>query len=222
MKTSRSQLERPVALPGPYDGYFSFPAAKGGYSGVGVYVDTRKCTPLKAEEGLTGSIQPKPPLSVDERISLPSNYPDPDDFDFWPDDDGSVPQSFETIKLDFEGRAVLLDFGLFVLVNVYCPALTSESRIAFKINFHRLLEKRVEALMREGREVIVLGDINIAAKLLDYGEGSLASKQQGFYESPVRSWFNDWLEPNGPMVDAVRKFHEGREGMYTCECAPFR
>ncbi|KAG8995597.1 Class II abasic (AP) endonuclease [Tulasnella sp. JGI-2019a] len=216
MKISRSQLDQTVALPGPFDGFFSFPVAKGGYSGVAVYSNSRTCTVLKAEEGLTGAIQPKPPLAPSERISASANYPDPDDFDFYPEDDGVTPSSFESIRIDQEGRALLVDYGLFVLVNVYCPAETSESRLPFKVNFHRLLEKRVDALIKEGREVIVVGDINVAATPLDHGEGSLASRQVGFWERPARAWFKAWLNPEGPMIDAIREFHPDREGMYTC------
>ncbi|KAG8971002.1 Class II abasic (AP) endonuclease [Tulasnella sp. 425] len=215
MKITRTALERPTALPGPYYGFFSFPVSKGGYSGVAVYADSRTAIPIKAEEGLTGILQPKPPLSEEERISSASSYPDSDDFNFFPEEDGSTPPDFATAEIDFEGRALVVDFGLFVLINVYCPAETSDSRLSFKMNFHRLLEKRVRSLIAEGREVIVVGDINIAATPLDHGEGSLASRQVGFYEHPPRAWYKSLLEPDGPMIDAVRKCHPGREGMYT-------
>ncbi|KAG9049085.1 Class II abasic (AP) endonuclease [Tulasnella sp. UAMH 9824] len=215
MKITRTALERPTALPGPYDGFFSFPLSKGGYSGVAVYADSRVAIPIKAEEGLTGMLQPKPPLSPEERVSSASSYPDPDHFEFFPEEDGSTPPDFATAGLDYEGRALVVDFGLFVLVNVYCPAETSDSRLSFKMNFHRLLEKRVRSLIAEGREVILVGDINIAATPLDHGEGSLASRQIGFYDHPPRAWYQSFLEPDGPMVDAVRKCHPAREGMYT-------
>lgn len=215
MKITRTALERPTALPEPYYGFFSFPVSKGGYSGVAVYTDSRTAIPIKAEEGLTGILQPKPPLSEEERVSSASLYPDPDDFNFFPEEDGSTPPDFATSGIDFEGRALVVDFGLFVLINVYCPAETSDSRLSFKMNFHRLLEKRVRSLIAEGREVIIVGDINIAATPLDHGEGSLASRQVGFYEHPPRAWYKSLLEPDGPMIDAVRKYHPGREGMYT-------
>ncbi|KAG8947017.1 Class II abasic (AP) endonuclease, partial [Tulasnella sp. 408] len=160
-------------------------------------------------------LQPKPPLSVEERVSSASSYPDPDDFEFFPEEDGSTPPDFATAGIDYEGRALVVDFGLFVLINVYCPAETSDSRLSFKMNFHRLLEKRVRSLITEGREVILVGDINIAATPLDHGEGALASRQIGFYDHPPRAWYKSFLEPDGPMVDAVRQCHPGREGMYT-------
>ena len=134
MKSSRSALPPDVAVPGHFDGFFSFPAAKGGYSGVAVYSDSRKVVPLKAEEGLSSRLQPtKPPLSAEERVS--KTYPDIDDIELWPTEDGEVPQ--DVMELDSEGRALVLDFGLFVLVNLYCPAPTSDARTPFKVRMTR-------------------------------------------------------------------------------------
>lgn len=39
--------------------------------------------------------------------------------------------------------------------------------------------------MAAGREVIVVGDINVVHQPIDHGEGSLASKQEGFWNHPV-------------------------------------
>ena len=69
MKTSRKDLDRQTAIPSFYDSFFSFPKAKGGYSGVAVYYDPAAAIASKAEEGLSGTLQPKTPLSSSERIS---------------------------------------------------------------------------------------------------------------------------------------------------------
>lgn len=129
MKTTRQQLERSVALPESYDSFFSFPTHKGGYSGVAVYTKRSDAVPLKAEEGLSARLQPKPALAKDEQIS--ERYPDIDDIELMPNDDGRLPQ--DVLELDCEGRALILDFGLFVLFNLYCPAETSETRTPFKV-----------------------------------------------------------------------------------------
>ncbi|KAG8907412.1 Class II abasic (AP) endonuclease [Tulasnella sp. 403] len=217
MKIPKTSLDRSVALAGDFDGFFSFPVSNKGYSGVAVYTNAKTVVPLKAEEGLTGLRQPKPPLGPEERVSDASSYPDAELFDFYPEPpDASTPSSTDFAIIDAEGRALVLDFGLFVLINVYCPAETSDNRLPFKMNFHRLLEARVRGLLNEGREVIVVGDINVCAHPLDHGEGSLASRQKEFWEHPPRAWFKQWLGPEGPMIDAVRRSHPGREGMYTC------
>ncbi|KZT25196.1 DNase I-like protein [Neolentinus lepideus HHB14362 ss-1] len=212
MKTSRTAIQQTAAIPGHFDAFFSFPVHKGGYSGVAVYTDSRTVIPLKAEEGLSGRIQPKPPLSVEERIS--STYPQAHEMELVPDEQENTPS--DLLPLDSEGRALVLDFGLFVLINVYCPNETSDARLPFKMNYHLMLQERVAKLISDGREVIVLGDMNICATPLDHCDGHLPSHASMFYDHPARRWFRDWLEPIGPMIDAVRKFWPDRDGMYTC------
>jgi exonuclease III len=88
MKSSRQAIGRNFALPDNYDTFLSFPSGKGkgGYSGVSVYT---KVTPRKAEEGLTGLLQPKPPLDSSERIS--SVYPHAHEMTLMADEEGNVP-----------------------------------------------------------------------------------------------------------------------------------
>lgn len=48
-----------------------------------------------------------------------------------------------------------------------------------------MLEARVRSLIALGRQVIVVGDMNVVHRPEDHGEGSLASKQNGFWDHPV-------------------------------------
>ncbi|KAE9410581.1 DNase I-like protein [Gymnopus androsaceus JB14] len=223
VKSSRSALPAPVALPPSFDAYYSFPLSKNGYSGVATYTASG-ITALKAEEGLTGQLrQPhlKPPPSVEERIFSLDSY-----------DELDMP-SADLKSLDAEGRVLAFDFGLFVLINVYCPndGSTEEdtTRFDYKMAFHRLLEARVRALIREGREVILLGDINACAALIDHCEGDIIKRRgvaQGFdgdaeeyfwAENEARRWLRDLLEGYKKcLVDVVRRYHPEREGMFTC------
>ena len=104
MKIQRRALDRNIALPGPFDAFFSFPQSKGGYSGVAIYTNSRVVLPQKAEEGLTGTIQPKVPLSPEERIS--SRYPIIDDLKLLPNTEGEYPSTL--LSLDNEGRALVV------------------------------------------------------------------------------------------------------------------
>ncbi|KAJ3864212.1 Endonuclease/exonuclease/phosphatase [Lentinula novae-zelandiae] len=231
VKSNRTALPAPVAAPPSYDAYYSFPLTKNGYSGVATYTrrpsaETSGVTALKAEEGLTGKLrQPhlKPPPSDEERISRPEAY-----------DYNDRELGFSDIKsLDAEGRVLTLDFGLFVLINVYCPndgsSAEDTSRLDYKMAFHRLLEARVRALIREGREVILLGDINACAAVIDHCEGDIIVRRgiaQGFsgdseeyfwMENDARQWLRDLLEGGKKcFVDVVRKYHPERRGMFTC------
>lgn len=216
MKTSRKDLDRQTAVPPPYDSFFSFPKSKGGYSGVAVYTNPTSAIASKAEEGLSGILQPKPPLSPSELIS--SSYPRADDLPLIGDEENDIPVPTDLVDLDSEGRALVLDFGLFVLINTYCPNDASDARMVYKMNYHYMLQSRVQTLINEGREVIVVGDINVVAELIDHAEGALESRKAGFYDAPHRKWFGQWLMGGGgPMHDVVRSFWPERKGMYTCE-----
>ncbi|KAF8961943.1 Endonuclease/exonuclease/phosphatase [Flammula alnicola] len=217
MKSSRQGLPKQVALPPSFDSFFSFPTRKTGYSGIAVYTRRSAVVPLKAEEGLTGLIQPRPPLNADERISKIGSYP-PDVID------PQVPEDEDEVDyedLDSEGRAVVVDLGLFVLISVYCPndGTGTEERGQFKMDYHRLLEARVNGLIKEGREVMVVGDLNACAAIQDHCEGHLMG-EEGFWGKDYRRWIRDWLVTQdgtgGCMVDIVRKFWPDRKGMYTC------
>ncbi|KAG8748411.1 Class II abasic (AP) endonuclease [Ceratobasidium sp. 414] len=214
MKISRQLLTAPFAVPEGYDAVMSFPRNKYGYSGVAVYTNSTVTVALKAEEGLTGELQAtsKVVLDADQRVS--AEYPSAETLELMVDALGSAPGDLST--LDNEGRALVVDFGLFVLINVYCPNEASDERLPFKFNFHQMLEERVAILLREGREVIVLGDMNVVAAPIDHCEGSLESRKNEFWERPVRAWYRQWLHPEGPMVDVVRNAWPDREGMFTC------
>lgn len=216
MKSSRQALEKHVALPESYDAFFSFPTSKGGYSGVGVFTKTACVVPLKAEEGLSGRLQSvlKPPLSQDERITC--SYPLAHEIELVEDE--TLNTHNDLAVLDKEGRALMLDFGVFVLINLYCPNETSDTRLPYKMNFHLLLAERVRRLVEiDKREVIVTGDMNICAAPVDHCDGELASNKEDFWIHPARKWFHEWLDPVGPMVDVVRRCWPERKGMFTCK-----
>jgi len=228
MKCSRQGLPKQVALPPSFDSFFSFPIRKSGYSGIAIYTRKSAVVPLKAEEGLTGLIQPKPSLKPSEQISQLGTYP-PDIVD------PTIPEDEDEIDykdLDSEGRAIVVDLGLFVLISVYCPnhGTGTEERSKFKMDYHRLLEARVDGLIKAGREVMVVGDLNACAAVQDHCEGQLMVErglaeglqgEEGFWGLDYRRWIRDWLirddgHRGGSMVDIVRKFWPDRKGMYTC------
>jgi len=229
VKSSRQALPKPVALPPSYDSFFSFPVRKTGYSGVATYTRRSTLVPNKAEEGLTGLIQPKPPLSTEERISKDGRYPSDSTLNLV--DDLADEEEPDLKDLDSEGRAVVVDVGLFVLINVYCPntGTGTDEREKFKKNYHKLLEARVDGLIKEGREVMVVGDLNACAAVQDHCEGSLLvarghsegfQGEEGFwgvdYRGYIRNWLMDAGGTGGCMVDIVRRFWPTRKGMYTC------
>lgn len=230
MKTSRKQLTKDTATPPSFDAFISLPVKKTGYSGVATYTKSSVVVPLKAEEGLTGLLQPKLPLSEEERVSKPDVYPPRLLDDEAEGAEGEDELDFD--DLDSEGRTLVLDFGLFVLINTYSPNVgDTPARLAYKMAYHKLLSVRVKGLIeKERRQVIVVGDVNACAAVIDHCEGDLMVRkgkeegmegEEGFWGEAYRRWLSDWVkEDGGTMVDVVRKFWPGRKGMYTCKSGP--
>lgn len=122
-------------------------------------------------------------------------------------------------ELDNEGRGLVLDFGFFVLFNLYCPNETDEQRRPFKMAYYHLLEARVRDLIARGKEVIVMGDMNVIPSELDHCDPEKWKKECGesdFGNTAPRRWFNAFLAPNGPLTDLYRVFHKDEKGAFTC------
>jgi len=215
IKSSRTAIGRDIVLPDSFHSFFSFPASKGGYSGVAVYADTCTASQRRPEEGLSGGLQPKIPSSPSERIL--ASYPLAHELDLVPDADEQTPN--DLLTLDLEGCALVLDFGLFVLINLYCPNEGSDAQFSYKMNYHLMLQERLRRLIAAGQEVVVIGDLNMCAAPIDHCDGHLPSNASTFWEHPARAWIWDWLVPRGPLIDVLRQFWPDRKGKFTCRSA---
>jgi AP endonuclease-2 len=77
----------------------------------------------------------------------------------------------------------------------------------------------VEALVKAGRNVIIVGDVNACHKPIDhcdYVSPSPRSEREPF-ENANREWLGKFLVDGGGMfVDVFRRFHPDRQKAYTC------
>ncbi|KEF54970.1 AP endonuclease 2 [Exophiala aquamarina CBS 119918] len=226
-KIQRKDLRDDMVLVPGWDNYWSLPKHKKGYSGVVVYTRNATCTPIRAEEGITGILTPPNSstsfrdLPVDEQIG---GYPNAE----------QLSQSdYDPATLDSEGRCVILEFPAFVLIGTYCPAERDETRTHFRSGFLRVLDARIRNLVKMGRRVIWTGDLNISREEIDTAaaEESMRKHDMSSIEwisTPARRMFNQLLvdgKVHGErdegretpiMWDICRGFHQGRVGMYTC------
>lgn len=188
-----------MALVPGYDAYFSFPKKKHGYSGVAVYVK-QPLLPLWTEEGITG-VYNKKVHDPDLASFLTTLDTDPE-------------------TLDAEGRCIIMDFKAFVLFNIYFPNDSSEVRRNYKMDYHQCVRRRVDDYLKQGRQVVLVGDINAVHEEIDHCDPKQSKKEHGledFKALPHRQWVDQILEPRGPLVDLCRKYHPNRRGMFTCE-----
>ncbi|OZJ05860.1 hypothetical protein BZG36_00866 [Bifiguratus adelaidae] len=200
-KITRAKLSGEIALIPGFDAYMTFTKVKQGYSGVATYV-RQPLMPIAAEEGITGILFDETKPNARRVGHYPEGYTDDD-----------------LLAIDSEGRCVIVEFDMFVLLNLYCPHESSEERLPYKLLFNAYMEKRVRLLLKAGKNVIVAGDINIAHLEIDHCEPQTSMKNYGidhYLDHPARKWFDNFLSPKGPMVDFCRQHHPHRKGMYTC------
>ncbi|KAL7917738.1 Endonuclease/exonuclease/phosphatase [Trichoderma austrokoningii] len=225
-KIQRKDLTDDMVLVPGWDVYFSLPKHKKGYSGVAIYTRNATCAPIRAEEGILGVLCP--PRSSTQFRNLPQDqqiggYPRPEQLS------GNV----DELLLDSEGRCVILEFPAFVLLGVYSPANRDESRVEFRMQFLQALDARIRNLIAEGKQVVLVGDLNVSRSAADSTNVAEALRKEGltmeeWMDAPSRRLFNHLVyggsvqghrdpgREQPALWDLCRDFHPAREAMNTC------
>jgi len=120
--------------------------------------------------------------------------------------------SFGIPRFDSEGRVLRLDFKDFILFNTYMPnGGRSMQRLDYKLDFYDSFLKYLEGLIKEGRKIILTGDINTAHEAIDLARPRQNEKNTGFLPQE-RAWIDRLLEAG--FIDAFRFFNK-EPGNYT-------
>lgn len=263
MNTGSKVLQQHCIL-SDYTCFASLPKSKKSYSGVGIYM--KKTFPLKVtkvEEGITGLL-PLTNISLGEYESIDGkNYIDLR----YKNKKGAFVNCYRSSKdvgiggyenidtlynndveraleLDSQGRCVVIELetGL-VVFGCYIPANSqfTEEGLLYKMQYLKILFRRIENLINQGKSVVLMGDLNICKDIQDSEEALQLAKrfyseakgeeiskelnQEFIKEKPERFFFNQQLAnsnfkiPNnfkGTMIDCARQLHPKRRKMYTC------
>lgn len=125
----------------------------------------------------------------------------------------SVARGIGVKKFDCEGRFVITDHDDFLLYNVYFPnGGSGEERHLFKQEFLARFKDHLSEQLENGREVILVGDYNVAPQNIDVYDPVKLSKESGFLPEE-REWFKQFLSTG--FVDVFRHFHPDEKFRYT-------
>ncbi|MCO5601456.1 hypothetical protein L7F22_055579 [Adiantum nelumboides] len=216
-KLSKQELSADIAMAEGYEAFFSctrtFNKGKIGYSGVATFcrasiTGCEPCTsgvlPIAADEGFTGLLHLSKSGEI-EGVDRVGHY----------DDIFNMGMAQEKLlQLDREGRCVVTDHGSFVLFNIYGPCVLRDdtARMEFKLKFYQVLQCRWESLLRAGKRLIVVGDLNISPYPIDSCDPG-----PDFNSNPCRRWLRSLLSTNGGVfTDVYRAVHGLKKGAYTC------
>lgn len=114
---------------------------------------------------------------------------------------------------DSEGRTVITDHDDFLLYNIYFPnGQRGLDRQEYKMAFHRYLQGQLSELIKRGRQVVVVGDYNIAPTEMDIYDPNKFSTTSGFLPHE-REWFSEFFKMG--FVDTFRRFYPEERERYT-------
>ena len=122
----------------------------------------------------------------------------------------SVKIGFDDGEFDAEGRYVEARFGNLIVISAYFPSGSSApERQEAKFRFLDLFMPHIEALKKEGLDIILCGDINIAHKEIDLKNWKGNIKNSGFLPEE-REWMTQLFDRVG-FVDVYRHLHPNAE-----------
>ncbi|XP_074556684.1 DNA-(apurinic or apyrimidinic site) endonuclease 2 [Curcuma longa] len=214
-KLSRRELSVDLTMAEGYEAFVSCTrtSKRGrlGYSGVATFCRVRSAfsskevaLPVEVEEGFTGL------LESSKKRDIPTDL-----LHEAPIEEQKLEITQEDLlKVDSEGRCIITDHGHFVLFNIYGPRAEhdDEERCRFKFIFFKILQRRWEFLLNEGKRVFVVGDLNIAPTAIDRCDAD-----PEFEKNLFRKWLRSLLrEYGGQFFDAFRSKNPGRKEAYTC------
>ncbi len=88
---------------------------------------------------------------------------------------------FGVDRFDREGRVLQLDYGPFILFNVYFPnGQRDAERLNYKIEFYREFFAYTDRLREQGRSLVITGDFNTAHNEIDLKNPRSNKDRSGF------------------------------------------
>jgi len=112
-----------------------------------------------------------------------------------------------------EGRINEYHFGNIAYFNVYFPnGQRNEERLAYKLAFYDRFLEHISDLRKQGRSIVVCGDVNTADHPIDLARPKANEKTSGFL--PVeREWQDRFLAAG--FIDTFRHVHGDEEDRYS-------
>ena len=116
-----------------------------------------------------------------------------------------IQTGFGIEKYDREGRIIVAEYDNFVLLNIYFPnGQMNETRLKYKLDFYDAFLDVVDSMNREGKNIIICGDVNTAHKPIDIARPKENQTISGFL--PVeREWIDKFISHG--YIDTFGKFH---------------
>jgi len=119
----------------------------------------------------------------------------------------------ESVDILSEGRINEYHFDNYAFFNVYFPnGQRNDERLQYKLEFYDRFLEHINALRKEGKSIIVCGDVNTAHKSIDLARPKANEETSGFL--PIEREWMDKLVANG-YIDTFRHIKGDEENRYS-------
>ena len=124
----------------------------------------------------------------------------------------SVSQGLGIKEFDSEGRTLICDYGDFILFNIYYPnGGAGNKRVPFKMRFYDAFLDKANQFKKQGKKIIICGDVNTAHTEIDLARPKQNEKNTGFLPEE-RAWVSQFIAHG--YVDTFRHLNKD-PGHYT-------
>ena len=112
-------------------------------------------------------------------------------------------------KFDSEGRFLVTELYEFILFNIYFPnGKARQERLQYKMDFYEAFLKHLKKILKQGKKIVICGDVNTAHKEIDLARPKPNEKVSGFLPEE-RAWIDKLLEVG--FVDTLRVYNQKPE-----------
>lgn len=116
-------------------------------------------------------------------------------------------------EFDDEGRNIVFEYKDIVLLNTYFPNGGGGSiRLDYKMRFYDAYLKHIKKLVKKGKKVVFMGDVNTAHTEIDLARPKENIENTGFL--PIEREWIDKVVSSG-FVDTYRELNPKESNMYT-------
>jgi len=117
----------------------------------------------------------------------------------------SIERGLGIPRFDAEGRTIIAEYPGFTLFNIYFPnGKASSERLEYKMAFYESCLEVMTTYVREGKQVVLCGDVNTAHQPVDLARPKENEAISGFLPEE-RAWIDRMIESG--FVDTFRHFH---------------
>lgn len=115
-------------------------------------------------------------------------------------------------EIDREGRVLIAEYKDFTLLNAYFPnSQRDHARLGYKLEFCDQMLAFCQKLRKDGKNLVLCGDFNIAHQPIDL-KNPKSNENNAGYLPEERAWMTQFIEHG--YVDTFRHFEKG-PGHYT-------